>query len=114
MKRRRFIRISLFGSLLTPFFGQAESHPDLETIRGTFRTLTKPGHSDNRATFTPNGGTILFASKRTGKSYYHAVPPGQKPFAPEHDEAQGNWSDTGWKPVTTRARRVGFCTIFAG
>jgi hypothetical protein len=72
MKRRRFIRISLFGSLLTPFFGQAESHPDLETIRGTFRTLTKPGHSDNRATFTPNGGTILFASKRTGKSYYHA------------------------------------------
>lgn len=35
---------------------------------GHVRRLTSPGGGDNRATFMPNGRTILFASRRSGNS----------------------------------------------
>lgn len=73
MKRRSFIRISAFAFLCTPLFSRAESHCNVEKIRGACRTLTRAGHGDNRATFMPNGETILFASKRTGKSQIWAT-----------------------------------------
>jgi TolB protein len=37
-------------------------------LPGTLRRLTEPGSGDNRATFMPDGKTLLFASNRSGKS----------------------------------------------
>jgi Tol biopolymer transport system component len=37
-------------------------------MEGHLRRLTEPGNGDNRATFMPHGNTLLFASKRSGKS----------------------------------------------
>src|SRR5215813_14276221 len=44
-------------------------------IRGNLRRLTAPGASDNRATFMPDGKTLLFASNRSGKSQIWAMDP---------------------------------------
>jgi WD40 repeat protein len=37
-------------------------------MEGHLRPLTKPGNRDNRATFMPDGDTLLFPSSRSGKS----------------------------------------------
>jgi Tol biopolymer transport system component len=39
-----------------------------DVMEGHLRPLTKPGNGDNRATFMPHGETLLFASRRSGKS----------------------------------------------
>jgi TolB protein len=46
-----------------------------DEISGTMRRLTEPGRGDNRATYMPDGTTLLFASKRTGKSQLWAMDP---------------------------------------
>jgi Tol biopolymer transport system component len=42
--------------------------PGEATLHGTLRQLTEPGNADNRATYMPDGKTVLFASKRSGRS----------------------------------------------
>ena len=42
-------------------------------IRGALRRLTEAGRGDNRATFMPDGKTLLFASKRSGRSQIWAI-----------------------------------------
>lgn len=44
-------------------------------VPGTLRQLTVPGHGDNRATYTPDGKMILFASERTETSQLWAMDP---------------------------------------
>jgi len=49
-------------------------------VGSNLRELTAPGGGDNRATFMPSGETILFASKRSGKSQIWAIDPdGREP-----------------------------------
>lgn len=50
--------------------GAAASGP---AMAGTLHALTAAGAGDNRATFMPAGRTILFASKRSGKSQIWAM-----------------------------------------
>jgi TolB protein len=42
-------------------------------VKGQLRRLTEPGAGDNRASFMPDGKTILFASMRSGKSQIWAT-----------------------------------------
>jgi TolB protein len=51
------------GSLLS-----ASGAAEARELRGTLRRVTEPGSGDNRATFMPDGKTLLFASNRSGKS----------------------------------------------
>ena len=46
----------------------ASGAAEARELRGTLGRLTEPGSSDNRATFMPDGKTLLFASNRSGKS----------------------------------------------
>ena len=46
-----------------------------DEIKGELRRLTPPGGGDNRATYLPDGRTLLFASKRSGKSQIWASDP---------------------------------------
>jgi Tol biopolymer transport system component len=74
MDRRRFLTTAIAAPLLvlasrTPV---SAARPDGE-IRGTLRRLTEAGRGDNRATFMPDGKTLLFASKRSGRSQIWAI-----------------------------------------
>jgi len=72
MDRRHFLAVAsavasaqLFGPR-SPL--SASGAPEARELRGTLRRLTEPGSGDNRATFMPDGKTLLFASNRSGKS----------------------------------------------
>src|SRR3981081_1255313 len=65
--RRRFLSTTLAAPLLALALRAPVSAagPGSE-IRGALRRLTEAGRGDNRATFMPDGKTLLFASKRSG------------------------------------------------
>ena len=44
-------------------------------IPGELRPITRPGTGDNRATYLPDGKTLVFASKRTGRSQLWGTDP---------------------------------------
>jgi Tol biopolymer transport system component len=50
--------------------GEATSH-----LSGTLTRLTSPGGGDNRATYMPDGKTLLFVSTRTGRSQIWRMDP---------------------------------------
>lgn len=62
--------------MLAPFSGaNAAGNPQGAALPGDLRRLTEPGGGDNRATFMPDGKTLLFASRRSGKSQIWAADP---------------------------------------
>jgi Tol biopolymer transport system component len=74
MIRREFVKTSL--AALAPNM-MASAHLPLDTnavlradeeVRGTLRAFSKAGSGDNRAVFMPDSLTLLFASRRTGRS----------------------------------------------
>lgn len=71
MRRRLFLHT---GAALAawPMLGRAGA-PEQPAIAGTPHRLTAAGVEDNRATYLPDGRTILFASKRSGKSQIWAM-----------------------------------------
>lgn len=75
MNRRRIlaaIKGAAVGTLLAGF-GSLSRADQGDELAGRLRRLTVPGAGDNRATFLPDGKTILFASKRLGKSQIWAM-----------------------------------------
>jgi Tol biopolymer transport system component len=65
MQRREFLAAAgalALGSSLSRAAENAASLP------GNLTQLTPPGGRDNRATYLPDGKTVLFASERTGRS----------------------------------------------
>src|ERR1700721_1682431 len=74
MDRRHFLTAAIVAPLFTPASRTLVSAAaDGREIRGTLRRLTEPGLGDNRATFLPDGKTLLFASKRSGRSQIWAM-----------------------------------------
>jgi Tol biopolymer transport system component len=79
MDRRRLL-IATGAIVAAPLVGSAGQNSTSKAaapaeIRGSLRRLTAPGASDNRATFMPDGKTLLFASNRSGKSQIWAMDP---------------------------------------
>src|SRR5471032_1255716 len=74
MKRRLFLQTGVAWSAW-PLIGRADPLAQGPVLAGTLHRLTTPGAEDNRATFMPDGRTILFASKRSGKSQIWAMNP---------------------------------------
>jgi WD40-like Beta Propeller Repeat len=74
MDRRHFLTAAIVVPLLAPASRtRVRAAADGSEIRGTLRRLTERGLGDNRATFTPDGKTLLFASKRSGRSQIWAM-----------------------------------------
>ena len=65
MHRRAFLRI-VGAAAIAPSLAYAADHDP--TILGDLQRLTPGGGGDNRATYMPDGRSLLFASRRTGKS----------------------------------------------
>ncbi len=65
MHRREFLAAL---SALALGASPARSAEDRAFLPGKLTQLTPPGGGDNRATYTPDGKALLFASKRTGGS----------------------------------------------
>jgi TolB protein len=72
MDRRRFLTSAMAVPLLT-LASRAPLGAAAPELRGTLRRLTEAGLGDNRATFMPDGRTLLFASKRSGRSQIWAI-----------------------------------------
>src|ERR1700674_3377561 len=72
MDRRRFLSTTIAAPLLASRAPVSAAGPGSE-IRGALRRLTEAGRGDNRATFVPDGKTLLFASKRSGRSQIWAI-----------------------------------------
>jgi TolB protein len=77
MNRRRVLAAiegTAVAALLAGFGHRSACRADQgDELPGRLRRLTAPGTGDNRATFLPDGKTILFASKRSGKSQIWAM-----------------------------------------
>jgi TolB protein len=74
MDRRHFLTAAIVAPLLVPASSmRVSAAADGSEIRGTLRRLTERGLGDNRATFMPDGKTLLFASKRSGRSQIWAM-----------------------------------------
>ena len=74
MDRRHFLTAAIVAPLLAPASRtRVSAAADGSEIRGTLRRLTERGFGDNRATFMPDGKTLLFASKRSGRSQIWAM-----------------------------------------
>ena len=72
MDRRHFLTSVMAVPLLTLASRMSVSAAAPE-IGGTLRRLSEAGRGDNRATFMPDGSTLLFASKRSGRSQIWAI-----------------------------------------
>src|SRR6201987_6283913 len=72
MDRRRFLTLAMAVPLLT-FASRMPASAAAPEMRGTLRRLTEAGRGDNRATFMPDGRTLLFASRRSGRSQIWAI-----------------------------------------
>jgi Tol biopolymer transport system component len=72
MDRRRFLTSAMAVPLLT-FASRMPVSAATPEMRGTLRRLTEAGRGDNRATFMPDARTLLFASKRSGRSQIWAI-----------------------------------------
>jgi TolB protein len=68
MDRRQFLTAATAAVIGMPSRVCAVSSAAPNEIAGELRQLTKVGAGDNRATYMPDGRTLLFASRRTGKS----------------------------------------------
>ena len=70
--RRRFHIATMamaVAPILAPFSCvHATDNAQVSELPGDLRLLTEPGGGDNRATYMPDGRTLLFASKRSGMS----------------------------------------------
>jgi dipeptidyl aminopeptidase/acylaminoacyl peptidase len=74
MDRRHFLTAAIVAPLLAPASRtRVSAAADGGEVRGTPRRLAERGLGDNRATFTPDGKTLLFASKRSGRSQIWAM-----------------------------------------
>jgi TolB protein len=78
MNRRRFL-IASGAAIASPVrmvpLDGARGSPSESApiVGGTLGRLTEPGASDNRATYLPDGNSLLFASKRSGRSQIWAM-----------------------------------------
>jgi Tol biopolymer transport system component len=70
---RRQLLVSACAAALAP--SRARAGEDESTIAGEVRRLTEPGCGDNRATYMPDGRSLLFASTRTGASQIWTMHP---------------------------------------
>jgi Tol biopolymer transport system component len=69
MDRRHFLTAAIVAPVLAPASRmRVSAAADGGMVRGRLRRLTERGLGDNRATFMPDGKTLLFASKRSGRS----------------------------------------------
>jgi Tol biopolymer transport system component len=87
MDRRRLIGHALLApAIAIALRTTASAEIDCE-MHGTLHRLAERGHGDNRATFMPDGKTILFASKRSGRSQIYAIDrQGGRPWRFLHSE----------------------------
>jgi TolB protein len=74
-------------------------------VEGNLRRLTEPGGGDNRATFMPDGKTLLFASKRSGKSQIWRMDPDGGHPRRFHESAA---NDYGRVAPNSDGTRIGF------
>jgi Tol biopolymer transport system component len=67
MHRRRFLRTACAGA-----FPPAVA---VDVMAGALQRLTEPGRGDNRASYMPDGQSLLFASTRAGSSQIWTIQP---------------------------------------
>jgi len=72
MHRRKFLT-TLSALALGPSLARAAE--DAAFLPGKLTQLTLPGGGDSRATYMPDGKTVLFASTRTGRSQIWSMDP---------------------------------------
>jgi TolB protein len=65
MHRRDFL---LTIGALAAFAALARAREEIASLAGQLTQLTKPGNGDNRATYMPDGKSLLFVSSRSGRS----------------------------------------------
>ena len=73
-----------------------------ETIAGDLRAVTKPGNGDNRATYMPDGRTLLFISSRSGKSQIWAADPDGANPRRVHESAANDFGQVASSPDGAR------------
>ena len=74
MHRRQFLSATCAAAVLTPVIAHGRT-AQTTAIAGQARRLTEPGVGDNRATYMPDGQSLLFASRRTGASQIWTMRP---------------------------------------
>jgi Tol biopolymer transport system component len=74
MDRRHFLIAAIVAPVLAPASRmRVSAAADGGKVPGRLRRLTERGLGDNRATFMPDSKTLLFASRRSGRSQIWAI-----------------------------------------
>ena len=72
MHRRNFL--ATLGALVTAA-APLRAHEETAAVAGQLSQLTKSGNGDNRATYMPDGKSLLFVSSRSGRSQIWCMDP---------------------------------------
>jgi Tol biopolymer transport system component len=113
-RRRFFLRTAAIA--VAPLLGSlwrlsASKAAQAREVEGNLRRLTEPGGGDNRATFMPDGKTLLFASKRSGKSQIWRMDPDGGHPRRFHESAA---NDYGRVAPNSDGTRIGFSSDRVG
>ena len=99
MHRREFLTALGALALASRPVGAGEAMP---YVSGTLTRLTDPGGGDNRATYMPDGKTLLFVSTRTGRSQIWRMDPDGSDPHPLRESAANDYGRVAPSPDGTR------------
>jgi len=101
MHRRHFIGATS-AAALAPSFAPALASAAEPPIAGELKRLTEPGRDDNRATYMPDGQSILFASRRSGRSQIWTMQPDGSGARHLHKSSANDFGRVAPNPAGTR------------
>src|SRR5581483_6214411 len=83
----------------------ARAREEIAPLAGELAQLTKPGNGDNRATYMPDGRSLLFVSSRSGRSQILRMEPNGGDAHPVHES---NANDYGRVAPSPDGKRLCF------
>jgi TolB protein len=99
MHRRDFL-LSL--GALAAGAAPARARDETATLAGQLTQLTMPGNGDNRATYMPDGNSLLFVSSRSGRSQIWSMAPNGGAAHPVHESKANDYGRVAPSPDGAR------------
>jgi Tol biopolymer transport system component len=99
MHRRDFL--FTLGAL-TAYAAPAWARADITSVTGELTQLTKPGNGDNRASYMPDGKSLLFVSSRSGRSQIWSMDPNGDEAHLVHESKSNDYGRVASSPDGTR------------
>lgn len=99
MHRRDFLfTLGALAASVAP----APAREEIASLAGELAQLTKPGNGDNRATYMPDGKSLLFVSSRSGRSQIFRMGPNGGDAHPVHESKANDYGRVAPSPDGTR------------